>query len=117
MMLIKLRILLLLFSIILLISVTIVLKRGRIPIKYSLLWYFSGVIILILALVPQVLEFVSDFLGFYSLSNLVMGILISILLFLTMSLTIIVAGQKKKITLLIQEVSLLKGEVKNEDDF
>ena len=41
--------------------------------------------------------------------------MICILLFLTMSLTIITAGQKRKITLLIQEISILKEKVKNNE--
>ena len=36
--------------------------------------------------------------------------ILALLLFLTMSLTIITSGQKKKITLLIQEISILKSE-------
>ena len=46
--------------------------------------------------------------------NLVIGIIIGILLFLTMSLTIITSGQRKKITLLIQEVSMLKEKINKE---
>ena len=45
------------------------------------------------------------------MSSFVIGIFIGILIMLTMALTIMIAGQKKKTTLLIQEVSLLKEEV------
>ena len=107
-------ILLIIFSIVLLIITTSVLKKGRIPIKYSLVWYFSAIILLIVALVPQFLELVASLFGFETISNLIIGVLISLLLFITMSLTIIVSGQKKKITLLIQEVSMLKSAIKND---
>jgi hypothetical protein len=101
---------LIIFSIVLFIITTIVLRKGRIPIKYALVWYFSSISLFIVALFPFILEWVASFLGFKTVSNLVVGIIISLLLFITMSLTIIVSGQKKKITLLIQEVSILKSE-------
>ena len=106
-----LRFCLLVFSVILSIITTTVLKRGRMPIKYSLLWYFSSVIIIILSLFPFVIEWIASLFGFTTLSNLIVAVLISILLFLTMALTIITAGQRKKTTLLIQEISLLKEKV------
>lgn len=108
---ISLRILLLVFSIVLALATTIVVKRGRMPIKYSLLWYFSSLIVFVLAVFPFIIEWVAGLFGFITLSNLVTSIMIGILLFLTMSLTIITAGQNKKITLLIQEVSMLKEKV------
>ena len=51
-------------------------------------------------------------LGFQTISNLVVGVFIVILFFITISLTVIVSAQKKKITLLIQEVSILKEKIK-----
>ena len=42
---------------------------------------------------------------------MVTGVLFVILLFITISLTVIVSGQKKKITLLVQEISVLKNRV------
>ena len=105
---ISLRILLLVFSIVLAFATTIVVKKGRMPIKYSLLWYFSSLIIFVLAVFPFIIEWIAKLFGFITLSNLITSIMIGILLFLTMSLTIITAGQKRKITLLIQEISILK---------
>ena len=50
--------------------------------------------------------------GFQTMSNMVIGIILVLLTFLTMALTIIVSGQKKKTTLLIQEISILKSEIR-----
>ena len=66
------------------------------------------------AIFPSGLVFLANSLGFETMSNLVIGIIIGILLFLTMSLTIITSGQRKKITLLIQEVSMLKEKINKE---
>lgn len=92
-----------------------ILKKGKAPVKYALLWFLSAIVILILALFPEVLGLVSLFLGFKTISNMVIGVFIIILLFIDIMLTIIVSGQKEKIILLIQEVSMLKEKVeKNE---
>ncbi len=106
----SLKIALIIFSIILALITTKILKKGRMPIKYSLLWYFCSLIILLVAVFPFIIEYVSNLFGFKTLSNLIIAIILALLLFLTMSLTIITSGQKKKITLLIQEISILKSE-------
>ncbi len=111
---INLKIVLLIFSIFLLLVTTYILRKGRIPEKYALLWYFISLVILILTFFPGVFSFLSNKLGFQVMSNLIIGIMLVLLIFLTMSLTIIVSGQKKKTTLLIQEISLLKAKINNE---
>lgn len=106
-----LRLSLIIFSLVLAVITTMVLRKGRMPIKYSLLWYFSSLVIFLVAVFPVVIEWVANLLGFKTLSNLILAIIIALLLFLTMSLTIITSGQKKKITLLIQEMSTLKSKI------
>lgn len=106
----NLRICLLVFSLLLFLIITHILKKGRMPEKYSLLWYFISLVILILAVFPSFFTYISSKIGFQVISNLITGIMLALLIFITMSLTIIVSGQKKKATLLIQEISLLKNE-------
>lgn len=93
---------------------TYVLKKGRIPEKYSLLWYGFSLIILLVGIFPNIFGFISTKLGFEAMSNLIIGIIIGSLLLLTMALTIMIAGQKKKTTMLIQEVSMLKQKIDKE---
>ena len=108
---IELIIALIIFAVILFTVTTIILKKGLIPAKYSLLWYFIALIILLVAILSGPLETLANLIGFQTLSNLVIGIILILLIFLTMALTIIVSTQRKKITLLIQEISLLKKQV------
>lgn len=91
--------------------ITYFLIKGRIPEKYSLLWYFFALIILLTSLFPKLFTWISDFLGFEVMSNLIIAIIIGVLLLLTMALTIMIAGQSKKTTLLIQELSIVKEEL------
>ena len=111
-----LRFSLIVFSIVLIIVTFLVVKKGRMPVKYSLLWFLSALIILLVALFPMLVESIANFIGFVTISNLVIGLIIVILLFLTMSLTIISSGQKSKITLLIQEISILKEKIDKNND-
>ncbi len=103
------------FAIILGVSVLYLLLKNRIPVKYALVWLFSTIVIIIIALIPNLMEKLAKLLGFELLSNMVLCLFIAILMFLTLILTVMMAGQKKKTTLLIQELSLLKAEVKKND--
>ena len=68
--------------------------------------------LIILAIWPNSLIVLANLVGFQTVSNMVIGVLLVILFFITMSLTVIVSAQKRKITLLVQEISLLKSEIK-----
>lgn len=104
----------------LLIVITYILKKGRISEKYALLWYGMDLIILLVLIFHAPLTKLARTLGITPLSTFVIMIFIGLLLSLVMALTVIVAGQKKKTILLIQEISVLKNEVeklkKNKED-
>lgn len=108
----NLRLGVLIIAIILAVVVIRILHKGRIPVKYSLLWGLGVLILLFLAIFPNALIKVANLVGFQTVSNMVIGVLLVILFFITMSLTVIVSAQKRKITLLVQEISLLKSEIK-----
>ena len=101
----------LVFAITMLIIIVTIVKRGRISIKYSLVWLISIFLLFLVAIIPNFMTSISKLLGFHTMSNMIFAILIAILLFICISLTIIVSGQTEKIRLLIQEVSMLKKKV------
>ena len=107
----NLRLGLIIVALILLVFIAIVLKKNKMPVKYSMVWIFSSLLILLIALIPNIFIKISELIGFVAMSNMVIGIFIFILLIITLALTIIVSDQRKKITLLIQEISLLKEKV------
>lgn len=98
----------LLFCFILALVILSIVKRGRITVKYSLVWFVAILIIAISVLIPNFMIFIAKLLGFQTVSNLIFSLLIMLLIFICISLTIIISGQKEKIRLLIQEVSILK---------
>lgn len=110
-----LRLAVIIFSLLLFIMITYILKKGRIPIKYSLVWYFADFIIFICAVFPNFMSSMAKAIGFEYLSNMVLCMLILILIFISIILTVIIAGQTTKINLLMQEVSILKSKVEKHD--
>ena len=102
-------------SLIIVIIIIQILKRGKVPIKYSLVWFLSTIIMLLVAFFPDLLIVIAKIIGFETMSNMVIGVMIIILFLISMALTIIVSGQKEKITLLIQEVSILKRKVEEDE--
>lgn len=106
----KLRIVLLIFSIVWLLGILLLVKQKKISIRNSLIWFAAGLVILLIAVIPIFLESIAKLFGFLTIANLVIGIFITLLLILTLSLTIIVTKQKEQIRNLIQEVSLLKKD-------
>lgn len=105
---INLRILLFIFSLFCFIITGVLLKKEKIPVKYSLVWILTATVILLVSVFPEFLYMVTKLLGFQTTSNMIIGIILCLLLTITVILTIIVSRQNKRITLLIQEVSLLK---------
>ena len=108
----NLRLAVLVVTLILAFAIYKILSKRIIPVKYSFLWWLAIIVLLMLVIFPDVLIWFAYQLGFQTISNLVVGVFIVILFFITISLTVIVSAQKRKITLLIQEVSILKEKIK-----
>lgn len=104
---------LLLTALVIFISIFSLIRKGRIPVKFSIVWFFIVLILILLVLCPIVLETIQVVFGFKTTSNLVVGIFITLLIFTCIVLTVIISGLTKKVNLLIQEVSILKMKVEN----
>lgn len=107
-----LRLFLIGFSLCWIIVVSYFLRKGKLPVKYSLIWYFMSLILLVLGIFPGFLIGISKLFGFKVASSFIVGVILTLLMIITIVLTIILAEQKRKITLLIQEVSILKSKIK-----
>lgn len=107
----NLKILLLIFAILFIFLIIRILRSGKIPVKYSLVWLAALLVILLVALFPNFVTKITHLLGFQTISNMIIGIFLTLLLIITLVLTTIVSRQKQQITSLIQEVSLLKESI------
>ena len=90
----------------------LLLKQKKLELKYSLLWLLSGLIMLIMALFPQLLDSFSALVGVYSPVNALLAVMIGFGLMLMISFTAIVSHEKKEIVRLVQEVSLLEKRIR-----
>ena len=100
-----------LFLFTILIAIIYILRKGRIAIKYALVWFFAAIVLLLLVIFPGLMDSLSNLLGFEVGSNMIFAGLIAMLIFINIALTVIVSGQSNKIRLLIQEVSMLKEKI------
>ncbi len=109
-----LRIALFIVGLLMLVSTTTMVKKNEIPIRYSLWWFLSSIVLIVVSLFPAFISMITSFVGFQVSSNLVIGIFITFLIIITQMLTKVVSEQSKKITSLIQEISMLKKEKDDE---
>ena len=107
-----LRVALIIYALSLFAIIIHLLKKDRLPENYATLWFAFSIIILLVGIVPEFLTIISKALGFEVLSNFIIGILIALLTIMCIALNVMIASQKKKITFLIQELSMLKKEYK-----
>lgn len=107
----NLQIVAVLFLLAILVSIIYILRKGRIAIKYALVWFFAALMLLIFVIFPGLMNSLTNLLGFEVGSNMIFAGLIAMLIFINIALTVIVSGQSSKIRLLIQEVSMLKGKI------
>lgn len=94
-----------------LLSIFYLLRKGKITIKYSLIWIFTSLILLFFTIFPSLMIYITRILGFNVGSNMIFAGLIAMLLIINLSLTVIISSQNSKIRLLIQEVSIIKGSI------
>lgn len=107
----SLMLLLITFSIVLVVFVSVLVAKGKIPIKYSLLWYAFAILILLVGIFPDFFAMLGRLIGFGIMSDFVIGIILSMLIFLNIALTVMIASQRRRINLVSQEVALLKKEL------
>lgn len=87
-------------------------KRKNMKIGYLIFWSITGVILIVALLAPNFVENISNFLGFGLPINMIFSCAIFIILYLIFDLTKQITKIEKQNVMLIQEISILKEEVK-----
>ena len=98
-------------AIILLILIVTSLKKNAISIKNSIAWLLLPIIFLIIAIFPEPLTILSNWLGFETFSNFIFLVAIALLIILCFSLTVAISKQQSQITKLIQGISILSYKI------
>lgn len=90
----------------------ILLKRRSLNLKYTLLWIFSGCMMLFLGLFPWVLTWISELLGIYAPTNALFSLILFCIIVILVSLTAIVSKLNQKCTRLAQNIAILEKQVR-----
>lgn len=88
------------------------LKKRRLNLKYTLLWIFSGIVMLMFALFPGLLDQLCELLGVYNPVNALFAILFFCGIIILVSLTAIVSKLNDRLTQLTQTTALLEKRLR-----
>lgn len=89
------------------------LKRKALSLKYTLLWLFTGVILVFLVIFPQGLNWIVRIVDIKSPVNGLFAIMIFFIMLILMSLTSIVSRQTERIKRLVQTNALLEKRIRD----
>lgn len=87
------------------------INKEKLELKYALTWLFSSFGLIIIAIFPQILEWISIILHILSPVNALFLIMIFFLLVIIFTLTIALSKCKKQIIAISQEVGILKEKI------
>ncbi len=108
---IKLKIVLIIIVLIYILFILKAVKRKNMRIGYLAFWSITGGILIIALLIPNLVENISNLLGFGIPINMIFSIAIFIILYLIFNLTILISKEQNKNILLVQEISILKKRI------
>ena len=110
---ISLRIVLIVLSIVFVIGVLYCVNHKKMQLQFSLIWLLISLILILIAIFPQIVYFIAKITGIKTASNLVYLMGIIILFVIIINLTIKISKQSAQIHDLIQEFSIYKFQKEN----
>lgn len=108
----KLQIVILLAVLIYFVVLFYLFRSKSLSLKYSLLWLFSGILLLVIALFPELLAWFTDLVGIQTPTNALFAVVLFCILLILISLTAIVSRQTDRIKNLTQSLALLEMRVR-----
>ncbi len=91
------------------------IRRGRLKERYSLLWLFSGVVMLVLSLSRELLEYIARQVGIFYPPSLLFLIAFVFLMLITLHFSAVISGLSEKNKKLAQEIALLRQALNDLD--
>ena len=106
------RVILLIGVLIYLLIIMFLMRKGKMNLKYSLVWLLTGVVMLVCAACPGVVHLVAKLFGVYSDVNIVFFVGVCFLLVIILSLTSIVSLLSDRLRSLTQTQAILEKRVR-----
>lgn len=86
-------------------------SRGRLLLKYSLLWLTLALVTILVSIFPEPVFVLARSLGFDTPSNFVFFVALFFLLAICLSLSVLISRQAQHVKTLVQELALLESQV------
>lgn len=96
------------FSLLFLFSVVELVRKGKLQEKYSILWIFMSILLLVLSSTPMIINKLAEWLDIKNPPSVLFLFGLVYLIVYNIHLTIVVSKQSEKITRLTQEIALIK---------
>ena len=96
----------------LLVIVVELIRRGKLKERYSLLWLFAGVVLLIFSTSRYLLELISHTLGIFYPPSFLFLLAFFFLLLITLHFSVVISGLSEKNKKLAQELALMRQDMK-----
>lgn len=107
----SLKIALIIILIVYLFLISKFVKKKAMRISYLIFWIIIGIIFIIALCIPNLVENISNFLGFELPINMIFSMAIFVILYFIFNLTSLITKEQNKNIMLIQEISMLKKRV------
>jgi len=86
-------------------------RLRKLELKYTLLWLFTSMLFIIMAVFPRIIKFVADLLFIKEPVNALFLITLFFLIMIIFSLTVAIAAKSRNITTLTQEIGMIKEQI------
>ena len=93
------------------------MKKGRLSLKYTLIWFLSGIVMLICTIFPQLVGKITRLIGIYSEVNAVFFIGVCFLLLIILFLTSVASGLSERVRTLTQTQAMLEQRVRTLEQY
>lgn len=92
------------------------LKQKKLNLKYTLIWLFASVVLIIISIFPELVYIPSEKIGIVAPSNLIFVIEAIFVVLILLSLTVIVSHITEQIFRLTQTIAMLEKRVRELED-
>ena len=99
-------------AVVFLVVILWLLKKGRLTVRYSIIWLMAGGALRVFAVFPYIVLVLRDWLNMEMPVNVIFTLVLAFVLLLLLSLSTIVSGFAEKLKRLAQENALLEKRVR-----
>lgn len=92
------------------------LKKKSLSLKYTILWLFAGLLMLVLAIWPGILGWLAGVVGIELPVNALFAIMFFCVIIILVSMTSIVSKLNRNVTELVQQQAILEKRVRELED-